>query len=161
MGEDAFHPDGFPQSVVLCGLRDVADYRIDSPVGRPTLSGGSPFNIAARSLRLGDLTREQTLALLAQYTEESGQSFTPAALDAVWTQTQGQPWLVNALASETCSPARAGGDRSRPVAGADVLQARERLVVCRVTHLDYLTRKLEEADASSGSTAWDADVPIC
>ena len=106
-------PDGFPQSVVLCGLRDVADYRIDSPAGRPALTGGSPFNIAATSLRLGDFTRDQTQALLVQHTEETGQSFTSAALDTVWTQTQGQPWLVNALASETLR-FRAG--RQRPVA---------------------------------------------
>ncbi len=137
-------PDGFPQSVVLCGLRDVADYRIDSPAGSPALTGGSPFNIAATSLRLGDFTRDQTLALLAQHTEETGQSFTSAALDTVWTQTQGQPWLVNALADETCGSKQVGSDLSRPVGGADVLQARERLVVRRETHLDYLTRKLEE-----------------
>ena len=60
-------PDGFPQSVVLCGLRDVADYRIDSPSGKPALTGGSPFNIKAKSLRLGDFSRDETLALLAQH----------------------------------------------------------------------------------------------
>ena len=138
-------PGGFPQSVVLCGLRDVADYRIDSPSGKPAAyAGGSPFNINAKSLRLGDFSRAETLALLAQHTEETGQAFTPGAQDTVWTQTQGQPWLVNALAAETCFSTAAGRDRGRRVAFADVLDARERLIERRVTHLDYLTDKLEE-----------------
>ena len=137
-------PDGFPQSVVLCGLRDVADYRIDSPSGKPALTGGSPFNIKAKSLRLGDFSRDETLALLAQHTEETGQTFTPDALDTVWTQTRGQPWLVNALAAETCFSMEARKDRARRVASADVLEARERLIQRRATHLDYLTDRLEE-----------------
>ena len=40
--------------------------------------------------------------LLAQHTEETGQVFNPAALETIWTRTQGQPWLVNALAYEAC-----------------------------------------------------------
>ena len=137
-------PDGFPQSVVLCGLRDVADYRIDSPSGKPALTGGSPFNIKAKSLRLGDFSRGETLALLAQHTDETGQAFTPDALDTVWTHTQGQPWLVNALAAETCFATAAGRDRARRVVAADILEARERLIQRRATHLDYLTDRLEE-----------------
>ena len=136
-------PGGFPQSVVLCGLRDIADCRIDSPSGKPALSGGSPFNIKAKSLRLGDFSRDETLALLGQHTKETAQMFSPDALATVWTHTQGQPWLVNALASETCfSPA--GRDRSRRIEAADVLKARERLIHRRATHLDYLADKLEE-----------------
>ena len=57
-------PDAFPQCVVLCGLRDVRDYRIRST--------SSPFNIVAESLRLGDFTQEETLALLGQHTGETG-----------------------------------------------------------------------------------------
>ena len=49
-------------------------------------AAGSPFNIAAASLRLGDFSREQTLALLGQHTEATGQAFAPEALAAVWTQ---------------------------------------------------------------------------
>ena len=137
-------PEGFPQSVVLCGLRDVADYRIQSPAGKPALTGGSPFNITAKSLRLDDFSREQTLALLAQHTEETGQAFSPEALETVWAQTQGQPWLVNALASETCFSSEAGRDRRRPVTATDVVDARERLILRRATHLEYLTDTLDE-----------------
>ena len=44
-------------------------------------AAGSPFNIAAESLRLGDFSREQTQALLGQHTEAPGQAFAPEALD--------------------------------------------------------------------------------
>ena len=39
-------PEGFPQSVVLCGVRDIRDYRIRSSTGE-VIAGGSPFNVAA------------------------------------------------------------------------------------------------------------------
>ncbi len=129
-------PGAFPQCVVLCGLRDVRHYRIRST--------SSPFNIVAESLRLADFTREETLALLGQHTRETGQAFTPEAREAIWTQTLGQPWLVNALAYETCFRSKAGRDRSRPVTADDIAEAREALIVRRVTHLDQLADKLGE-----------------
>ena len=130
-------PERFPHSVVLCGLRDPRDYRMDA--------AGSPFNIAAASLRLGDFSHRETLALLAQHTEQTGQPFAPEALEAVWTQTRGQPWLVNALAHETCFKNRAlREDRTRAVTADDITAAREALIVNRVTHLDYLADKLRE-----------------
>jgi len=49
-------PQGFPQSVVLCGVRDIRDYRIKSSTGE-VIAGGSPFNVAAKSLRLGTSPR--------------------------------------------------------------------------------------------------------
>ena len=62
---------GFPQSVVLCGMRDIRDYRIRSSAGE-VIAGGSPFNVAAKSLRMGDFTEAETRALMAQRTEETG-----------------------------------------------------------------------------------------
>ena len=84
-------PEGFPQSVVLCGVRDVRDYRMRSSVDGSVIAGGSAFNIKARSLRLGDLSRAEVFALLAQHTDETGQVFTQEALETVWTQTLGSP----------------------------------------------------------------------
>ena len=130
-------PARFPQSVVLCGMRDVRDYRMGAT--------GSPFNIAAESLRLGDFSREETLALLGQHTEATGQAFAPGTLEAVWTQTRGQPWLVNALAHGACFKNRAlREDRSRTVTADDIAAVREDLIINRVTHLDYLADKLRE-----------------
>ena len=136
-------PEGFPQSVVLCGVRDIRDYRIRSSAGE-VIAGGSPFNVAAKSLRMGDFTEAETRALMAQHTEETGQRFSEAAVDAVWTQTCGQPWLVNALCAGACFDDKAGRDRSRAIEVDDVHAAREELILARRTHLDQLTHKLEE-----------------
>ena len=137
-------PDGFPQSIVLCGVRDIRDYRIRSTSGE-VIAGGSPFNVAAQSLRLGDFTKQETRDLMAQHTEETQQPFSPAALDAVWTQTQGQPWLVNALCAAACFENEDARDRSRRIEEDDILAAREALILGRRTHLDQLAHKLGEA----------------
>ena len=142
-GYDA-RPGGFPQSVVLCGVRDVRDYRIRSKSAGTLVAGGSAFNIKAESLRLGDFTEAETRALLGQHVEATGQQFTDGALEAVWAQTRGQPWLVNALAYEMCFRGERARDRSRAVTEADVLDAREALILRRDTHLDQLTDKLRE-----------------
>ena len=137
-------PNAFPASVVLCGVRDVRDYRMQSSTGA-MIAGGSPFNIAAKSLRLGDFTEAETLALMAQHTEETGQPFTEAAQQAVWTQTCGQPWLVNALCAGACFENETGQDRSRAIEADDIHAAREALILSRRTHLDQLAHKLGEA----------------
>ena len=137
-------PEGFPQSVVLCGVRDIRDYRIRSSAGE-VIAGGSPFNVAAKSLRMGDFTEAETRALMAQHTEETGQRFSAAAQEAVWTQTRGQPWLVNALCAGACFDNKAGRDRSRTIEVDDIYAAREELILSRRTHLDQLAHKLEEA----------------
>ena len=137
-------PGGFPHSVILCGVRDVRDYRVHSTARNALVLGGSAFNIKSASLRLGDFTAAETRALLAQHTAETGQAFTPAALETIWTRTAGQPWLVNALCREACFDSRAGRDRSRAITEGDIVDAQERLILARVTHLDNLADKLRE-----------------
>ena len=137
-------PARFPHAVVLCGVRDVRDYRIHSMAQGAPVLGGSAFNVRSKSLRLGDFTEAETRALLAWHTAETGQAFTADALAAVWTRTAGQPWLVNALCRDVCFDSEKGRDRSRPVTADDVLDAQERLILARVTHLDALVDKLRE-----------------
>ena len=140
----ADRPRRFPQSVVLCGVRDVRDYRIRSSAENAIIAGGSAFNIRAESLRLGDFSREEVESLLGQHTEETGQAFTEEARAVVWELTEGQPWLVNALAYEACFRNKAGRDRSREVTAEAIQEAREQLILRRETHLDQLTDKLQE-----------------
>ena len=58
-------PRAFPQTVILCGVRDVRDYRIHSGSTKEIITGGSAFNIKAESLRLGNFTRDEMAALYA------------------------------------------------------------------------------------------------
>ncbi len=137
-------PAHFPQSVALCGVRDVRDYRIRSSSENAAIAGGSAFNVRAESLRLGDFTEAEVHALMAQHTEETGQDFTPEALDTVWKQTRGQPWLVNALCRRVCFGSEAVLDRSRAITADHILDAREHLILSRQVHLDQLADKLQE-----------------
>ena len=137
-------PRSFPQSVVLCGVKDVRDYRIRASSEREVITGGSAFNIKAESLRLGDFTRSEVEELLGQHTEQTGQTFEPGAVEAVWEQTRGQPWLVNALGKQLCFPRSLLVPREAPISEADVYEAREALILRRDTHIDQLADKLKE-----------------
>jgi AAA-like domain len=137
----AERPQAFPQSVFLCGLRDIADYRITTS-DKEIVTGGSAFNIKAESLLLGDFTPPMVEGLLDQHTEATGQIFEFAAREAMWFLTQGQPWLVNALADQCVR--KLATDAAQPITLELVHQAKERLIVGRVTHLDQLHHKLGE-----------------
>lgn len=137
-------PAWFPQSIVLCGVRNLRDYRIHSGAKNEPVTGGSAFNISAASLRLGGFSRTEVEALLAQHSAESGQAFQPEAVERVWTQTQGQPWLVNALCGRACSRRPSPFGSSRPVTEAAILEAQEEIILQRVVHLDQLADKLRE-----------------
>ena len=140
----AHRPAAFPQSVILCGVRDVRDYRIRASSEGEVITGGGAFNIKAESLRLGDFTRADVETLLGQHTAETGQTFAPAAVEVVWTQTRGQPWLVNALARQLCFRRERPVVRDRPISERDVFEAREALILRRDTHIDQLADKLRE-----------------
>ena len=92
-------PQSFPQSVGLIGLRDVRDYKVASG-GSDRLNTASPFNIKVRSLTLRNFNAPEVAELYRQHTAETGQVFTDAAVQTAFDLTQGQPWLVNALAKE-------------------------------------------------------------
>lgn len=136
-------PRAFPQTIVLCGVRDVRDYRIHGP-DQEVITGGSAFNIKAESLRLGNFSREEVSALYQQHTAETGQVFADGVLNRVWDLTRGQPWLVNALAYETCFKLKAGRDRAQAITVEMIEQAKENLIQRRETHLDQLADKLRE-----------------
>jgi type II secretory pathway predicted ATPase ExeA len=92
-------PKNFPLSVGLIGLRDVRDYKVASG-GSDRLNTASPFNIKVRSLTLRDFNPIEVAQLYQQHTDDTGQVFTPEAIETAFYLTQGQPWLVNALAKE-------------------------------------------------------------
>ncbi|MCL2777780.1 MAG: ATP-binding protein, partial [Polyangiaceae bacterium] len=136
-------PDPFPHSVILCGVRDVRDYRIHTSKGE-IITGGSCFNVKAKSLLLGNFSEAEVRELYEQHTTETGQVFEESIYPKVMALTGGQPWLVNALANELTQEMPALQDRSRPITLDDVDEAKERLILRRDTHLDQLVDKLKE-----------------
>jgi len=135
-------PHEFPASVVLCGLRDVRDYKAASGGDPSRLGTSSPFNIKLESLRIGDFTPAEVAELYAQHTADTGQEFTSEAVARAVELTAGQPWLVNALAREVVE--KMAVPVTEPVTAEHMNQAKERLILARATHLDSLAAKLAE-----------------
>ena len=135
-------PTQFPASVVLCGLRDVRDYKAASGGDAERLGTSSPFNVKLESLRIGDFTPAEVRELYAQHTADTGQLFTEDALARAIEVTAGQPWLVNALAREMVEKMAVPSDQA--ITYAHVEEAKERLILARATHLDSLVAKLNE-----------------
>ncbi|MBM4458202.1 MAG: ATP-binding protein [Chloroflexi bacterium] len=137
----ADRPRGFPWSVALIGMRDVRDYKTASG-GSERLNTASPFNIKTRSLTLGNFSLEEVAALYGQHTADAGQVFTAEAVSLANALTQGQPWLVNALAkvaAEELAP-----DPAQPLTTDIILEAKEVLIQRQETHLDSLAERLRE-----------------
>ena len=141
----ALRPDPFPESVVLCGVRDPREWRAHR---EPRAEGIEPeedlLPLEANSLRLGNFRPEETNRLLAQHTEATGQQFEPDAAMAVWEQTDGQPWFVNALAEQACFRTRKAWNRHARITTDDILNARDVLVRCRATPIERLDETLRE-----------------
>ncbi|MCP5049410.1 MAG: AAA family ATPase, partial [bacterium] len=137
-------PGAFPLCIILCGLRDVRDYRMHWDKNKPKITGGSPFNIKARSLRLGSFNPGEIQSLYLEHTTETGQVFNKEIFPMVWELTEGQPWLVNALAYEVCFEMKEGRDRTTEITRDMIIQAKENLIIRRETHLDQLGDKLQE-----------------
>jgi hypothetical protein len=135
-------PRSFPASIVLCGLRDVRDYKAASGDDPTRLGTSSPFNISVESLRIGDFTFGEVAELYGQHTAETGQEFMPDALERAFGCSQGQPWLTNALAREIIE--KIGVPPPTVITVEHVDEAKERLILARATHLDSLASKLSE-----------------
>ncbi|MFI5718035.1 ATP-binding protein [Nocardia sp. NPDC051750] len=148
--------DGFVHSIVLCGLRDVRDYKAASGGDPSRLGSSSPFNIKVESVRLGDFTRDEVTALYGQHTTETGQQFSPRAVDLAYHYTQGQPWLVNALAAEIIRKMQV----TTTITDDHIDQAKERLIVARATHLDSLVDKLTQPAVQQVIEPLIAGLPI-
>jgi SpoVK/Ycf46/Vps4 family AAA+-type ATPase len=137
----ANRPRSFPQSLALIGLRDVRDYKVAAG-GSDRLNTTSPFNIKVESLTLRNFNAEEVGELYAQHTHDTQQIFTPEAVARAYHLTQGQPWLVNAIARqciEVLVP-----DRTIAITADHINQAKDILIQRQDTHLDSLAERLKE-----------------
>lgn len=135
-------PKNFPHALALVGLRDVRDYKVASG-GSDRLNTASPFNIKVKSLTLQNFTATEVAELYGQHTSDTGQRFTDEAITAAFSLTQGQPWLVNALAKEVVEEII--DDESVTIERRHIYEAKERLIQRRDTHLDSLAERLRES----------------
>ena len=134
-------PKNFPLCVGLIGLRDVRDYKVASG-GSDRLNTASPFNIKVRSLTLRDFNASEVGELYQQHTRATGQVFTTEAIETAFELTQGQPWLVNALAKEVVEEMVTDPDVA--ITRVHIQLAKEVLIARLDTHLDSLAERLRD-----------------
>ncbi len=116
-------------SVGLVGIRNIT---------KLIVGGVSPFNIADQ-VGLPPFSLKNVRDLYAQYTEETNQPFTDEVVKAVYTETAGQPWLVNRLG--TILTVDIKPETTEPIIVEDVESAIRRLLRERNSHFDNLLEK--------------------
>jgi hypothetical protein len=135
-------PRFFPQSVILVGLRDVRDYKLEARPDSASLGSASPFNVSVESLTLANFSQAEIGELYVQHTAEQGQRFEPAAIERAFQLTRGQPWLVNALARQAVEVV--APNPRQTIGQAEIERAAAILIERRDTHLDSLIDRLRE-----------------
>jgi hypothetical protein len=132
----------FPVSIALVGMRDLKDYITQAKDGVAP-NPGSPFNVKADSAVLSNFNQKDIAKLFAQRTEETGQHITEEALEYVYDQSRGQPWIVNSLFKRATMRVL-DEDSRETVTIEQVRKAREQMILARETHLDSLAVRLED-----------------
>jgi AAA+ ATPase superfamily predicted ATPase len=133
----------FPMSIALVGMRNIRDYKAKVRENQATLGTASPFNIIKQSLTLRNFTKEEVSELYRQHTDETGQIFEDRAIELAFEQTQGQPWLVNAIACEIIEQ-QLKKDYSQMITAEMVSEAIKTIILRRDVHIDQLLDKLKE-----------------
>ncbi|MDR0390742.1 MAG: PD-(D/E)XK nuclease domain-containing protein [Planctomycetaceae bacterium] len=132
----------FPTSIALVGMRDLKDYIVSAKDGKP-INPGSPFNIKEDSATVSNFSQKNVAALFAQRTKETGQQIESKAIDYVWEQSQGQPWIVNSLFKRATLQILKDNDY-QTVTFDHIKQAREQMILARETHLTSLYYRLKD-----------------
>jgi ASC-1-like (ASCH) protein len=123
-------------------MRDLKDYLVTAKDGKP-VNPGSPFNIKEDSAVIGNFTKENVAQLFAQHTEETGQQIGQDAIDYVWEQSKGQPWIVNSLFKRATMRILDYEDY-QTVNVEHLRQAREQMILARETHIESLAFRVKD-----------------
>jgi hypothetical protein len=119
-------------SVGLVGIRNIT---------KLIVGGVSPFNIADQ-VKLPPFSLKNVRDLYAQYSEETNQPFTDEAVKMVYTETAGQPWLVNRLATILTIDVKPA--TTDPLTAEDVQKAIDIFLYEENSHFDNITEKAKQ-----------------
>jgi len=133
----------FVHSIALVGMRNIRDYKARIRPDSETLGSASPFNIVTEAMTLENFTKGDVTKLYNQHTAETGQVFEKDAAQFIFEQTQGQPWLVNAIAREAVEKI-CKSDYSTAITQDIAKQAIQNIILARGTHFDSLMERLRE-----------------
>ncbi|HLP44533.1 MAG TPA: AAA-like domain-containing protein, partial [Candidatus Kapabacteria bacterium] len=118
-------------SIGLIGIRNIT---------KLVVGGVSPFNIADH-VEMPPFSLKNIHDLYAQYTAETNQPFTEAAIKRVYEGTNGQTWLVNRLGTILTVNVKPG--TVEPIDENDVKKAIALLLEEKNDHFDNLYEKAE------------------
>ena len=133
----------FVHSIALVGMRNIRDYKSKLRDDKLTLGSTSPFNVISDSLIIHNFSFSELKALYQQHTEATGQVFSQAVTEKIFDQTDGQPWLVNAIVREIIQNIL-DDDYTSEITVELVEQAIQNIILRRDTHIDSLLDKLKE-----------------
>jgi len=133
----------FVHSLALVGMRNIRDYKAQVRPDSQSLGSASPFNIVTKTYTLKNFTKEEITALYQQHTDDIGQLFEKEAIELIFEKTQGQPWLVNAIAREVITDTLQC-DYSQIVTASLVEEAIQNIILRRDSHIDSLLERLKE-----------------
>ena len=120
-----------PFCVGIIGVKNINQLNYDRSI--------SPFNIQDE-FYLPNFTLEQVQELLAQYTEEVGQSFSTEVIESIHKQTAGQPFLVNRLAQILTDALEI--PKTESITTEHFLKAHSQLLHERNTNIEHLTTNI-------------------
>ena len=133
----------FVHSIALVGMRNIRDYKARIRPDSETLGSASPFNIVTEAMTLENFTKDDVIELYNQHTTATRQVFEKDATQFIFEQTQGQPWLVNAVAREAVEKI-CKSDYSTVITQNMAKQAIQNIILARGTHFDSLMERLKE-----------------
>ncbi len=133
----------FVHSIALVGMRNIRDYKSKIRDNQETLGSASPFNVITEALTINNFVISDIETLYAQHTLATGQVFEKPVIEKIFEQTDGQPWLVNAIAREIIQKIL-GNDCTKPILIELVELAIQNIILRRDTHIDSLLDKLKE-----------------
>jgi hypothetical protein len=125
----------FPCSIAMIGMNNICDYKINVGPGSDTQDSDRSYNMIKESLTLCDFTESQINELYSQHTEATGQLFADEAISKAWYWSEGQPWLVNALASEVVENIL-DNDNKTTITSEHIDQAANNIMEKRGKHID-------------------------
>ena len=133
----------FAHSIGLIGMRNIRDYKVKVRPESESLGTASPFNIITETFTLKNFTKEEITSLYQQHTDATGQIFEENAINYIYEQTCGQPWLVNAVVREIIVKILSS-DYTQTITAEMAHTAIQTIILRRDTHIDSLLSKLKE-----------------
>jgi hypothetical protein len=126
-------PNRCPYSVGIVGVKSITQLNYDRSI--------SPFNIQDE-FALPNFTLSQVQTLLAQYTDEVGQTFAPEVIERLHQQTGGQPFLVNRLAQILTEEMKIGLDQTISLSDFEI--AHKQILIERNVNISHLTTNIRQ-----------------